>query len=552
MEPTAVVIFGFALSVTFNWPIVRHPRGTIAADLGDPLLQAWQLAWQHHFLTTDSGFWTANFFHPSTNSVAFTDTLLGYLPLSLFGEGPVAAVLRYNIAFVFACALAFIGAYALVRQLGSNWQGAALAGVVFAWAPWRLAHDSHLNILSTGGIALALFALARGHGYTLRTGFQRDLAQPGWIIAGWLIACWQISLGFATGLAFAYVLGIVCLTAALCLLFRRITLGRRLIIVNAIGGAVFLTVTYLFARPYLHVADQYGFSRSLDELRYFSPPPEGLVAVTDRSWLWQGTVFDQEFPDVLEKAVFPGLTITILALVGIFFSAWPRRIRFGLALAAVLTTILSLGPHFFGGSFTYLLLWEYLPGWNGMRTPGRLVLWVILVMTVLAAGAITKMAQEWRAWGRKLGALTTAALAVPALFALAEGFPDRPYVTTPAVPVALAEQFDQARGAIAVLPMSPLANLRYLYWSTDGFPPLVNGESGWHPPPYLEMADATTSFPNQHSVELLRRNGVSVVVALRADIRGTPYETAVLRPVSGLGITKVEHPDAVVFILDER
>jgi hypothetical protein len=47
---------------------------------------------------------------------------------------------------------------------------ATVAGVARAYAPWRLAHAGHLNVLSTGGIALSLAMIARGHGWSLRTG----------------------------------------------------------------------------------------------------------------------------------------------------------------------------------------------------------------------------------------------------------------------------------------------------------------------------------------------------------------------------------------------
>ena len=71
-------------------------------------------------------------------------------------------------------ALAFVGAYALVRQLGAGRIGAAVAGAAFAYAPWRLAQAGHLQVLSTGGIALALAMLARGHGWSLRHGYRPE------------------------------------------------------------------------------------------------------------------------------------------------------------------------------------------------------------------------------------------------------------------------------------------------------------------------------------------------------------------------------------------
>src|SRR3954468_15820542 len=98
----------------------------------------------------------------------------------MLGDGPLAATLRYNILFVLAQGLLAIGGYALVRQLGAGRTGAALAAVAVAYAPWRLAQEGHLDLVSAGGIVLALAMLARGHGWSLRYGLRPQRRKPGW------------------------------------------------------------------------------------------------------------------------------------------------------------------------------------------------------------------------------------------------------------------------------------------------------------------------------------------------------------------------------------
>ena len=172
-------VAGTALAVAMFWPIVRHPASRIPADIGDPTLQAWQIAWAGHILKSDPGqLWHANAFHPEQYSYAFSDTLLGYAPAGLLGTGPLAAVVRYNCVFVLAFALAFTGAYALVRQLGAGRLAAAVTGVGFAYAPWHWNQAGHLHVLSTGGIVLSLAMLARGHGFTLRSAAETYAAEP--------------------------------------------------------------------------------------------------------------------------------------------------------------------------------------------------------------------------------------------------------------------------------------------------------------------------------------------------------------------------------------
>ena len=43
---------GLVVAVLMSWPLALHLGGDIAKDLGDPLLQAWQVAWIGHALVT--------------------------------------------------------------------------------------------------------------------------------------------------------------------------------------------------------------------------------------------------------------------------------------------------------------------------------------------------------------------------------------------------------------------------------------------------------------------------------------------------------------------
>src|SRR5262245_33492836 len=94
----------------------------------------------------------------------------------------------------------------------------------------------------------------------------------------------------------------------------------------------------------------------------------------------------------------PGLVVVLLALVGLVFSAWRLRWRIALAAGAVVAAGLALGPNLVGGGNPgYVTLFYGLPGWNAMRTPGRLVLWVTMALGLLAAGAVTAALTRLRA-----------------------------------------------------------------------------------------------------------------------------------------------------------
>jgi hypothetical protein len=561
-EWTLTSVAGLVLAVLMTWPTLRYPQHTIPQDIWDPTLQAWQMAWSGHILLTDpTQLWQANTFYPAQWSFAFSDTLLGYAPAGMIGTGPGAAVLRYNIMFVLAHALAFVGAYALVRQLGSGRIGAAVAGVAYAYAPWLLAQSGHLHVISNGGIPLALAMLARGHGWSLSHGYRPERRSPGWALAGWLVAAWQISLGFGIGLPFAYILGLIVLVTPVTWFIRRTwfwsvrrPFGSRLLLANVAGGATFAAVGTLLSIPYFRVVELYpNAKRTAADVAANSPPPAGFFTAPAESRIW-GQLHEGAragLPWHPEMTLLPGFVLYALALAGLVFSIWTVRQRLWLLAGVLVTGVLAMGTGFFGGSFTYLVLFEHLPGWNGLRTPGRLMLWTTLLLAILAAGAVSAfVARAREVWavrvppwpGPGLRLLTL----LPLLLVLVEGLGATPHPIVPAQPAVLRT----AEGPLLVLPSQQEPDENVMLWSTTRFQEVVNGGSGFTPQQLADVRRVTMNFPDQTSVEYLRVLGVRTVVLLRSRVGGTPWQATIDLPVDGaLGIQREDIDDAVVYRL---
>lgn len=553
-EWTLVSVGAALLAVVMTWPALRYPQYTLPQDTGDPTLVAWLLAWPGHILLTDPGqLWHTNAFYPERWSYAFTDTLLGYAPASLLGEGPADAILRYNILFVLAHALAFVGGYVLARQLGTGPIPALVLALAFAYAPWRMTQAGHLHVLSTGGIALSLAMLARGNGWSLRRGFQPKKVRPVWIMAGWLVAAWQITLGFGIGLPFGYVLAGICLVVAVAWVVRRILrrprqrIGR-VVTVNLIGGGLFAAVCGLMALPYLTVVEQHPHARrDFQLLEAFSPPLQGFVTAPEQSWLWGALHAGPraELAWAPEMALLPGFALIGLAATGLVFSVWSWRVRLGLAIGVVVSVGLAMGTQLLDGEI-YRLLHEHLPGWDALRTPGRLVIWTTLLLGVLAAGAVAAFLARARelslshGYPRPRPWLRVAAL-VPVALVLVEGINTIPHPVVPPPPAAWAT----VEGPVLVLPSDQLTDMRVMLWSTDRFVPLINGGSGFTPTSLHETRQITASFPDEASVSHLRALGVETVLVLPEAV-GTPWEGALTATGDRLGIAREEQDDGVV------
>ncbi|MET9299499.1 hypothetical protein ABZX66_09265, partial [Micromonospora aurantiaca] len=546
-EWTLAAVAALALAAAMTWPTLRYPRHTLPQDYWDPSLQAWQMAWSGHILRTDPAMlWHANTFYPENWSFAFSDTLLGYAPAGLIGVGPEHAVLRYNIMFVLAHALAAFGAYVLARQLGAGRIGGAVAGASFAYAPWLLAQAGHLHILSNGGIPLALAMLARGHGWSLRYGYRPRRRHAGWAFAGWLVAAWQLSLGFGIGLPFAYMLAGIVLVAVVLWFVRRRRVkrpfGRRLFLADVFGGLVFAAVGAALAVPYFKVAELHpNAERTLGDIALYSPPASGFFTAPAESRVWGGLHEGARavLPWHPEMTLLPGFVLYALAAGGLFFSVWRVRHRIFLLAGVLVTMALAMGTRFFGGRFTYVPLFDYLPGWSGLRTPGRMMLWATLLLGLLAAGAVTAFCMRVRELAAERvppwpGPWLRLATLLPLALVIVEGLNATPQPVVPRQPAAMRT----VDGPMLVLPSSQNLDQPVMLWSTDRFQPMVNGGSGFTPRSQAQIREATVSFPDYASVDYLRQIGVKNVVVLRDELEGTPWEGMLDRPVDTPGVTR--------------
>lgn len=514
---------GVALAALMFWPIVRHPATRIPADIGDPTLQAWQMAWAGHILRHDPGeLWHANAFYPERYSYVFSDTLLGYAPAGLLGTGSVAALVRYNCVFVLAFALAFTGTYALVRQLGAGRLAATVAGIGFAYAPWHWNQAGHLHVLSTGGIALSLAMLARGHGVTLRAGAPRGRQRPGWALAGWVVAAWQITLGFGIGIPFGYVMGGLAIAGTIWVLRRRVALPRRLIGANAVGVFIFLLVTGAMAYPYLRMISEHPYARrSINDLEFASPPLVGLFTAPGRSVVWGPLLIPvrMAMSAPTEQTLFPGLTLYALAVLGLVVSVWSLRARLWLLGGAVFSAYLSLGVNApFGHHVGYVSLFRYVPGWDAIRTPGRLTIWTTLLLALLAAGALAELGRRagvtrHLARLRPRAAVAGLTLGLAPLAVLGEGLHRLDFPVVPPAPAAMRTAADP----LLVLPTTQETDENVMLWSVGTWPRIVNGGSGFTPREQGQLREELKAFPDAHTVRKLRAIGVRTVIVLKVN-----------------------------------
>jgi hypothetical protein len=445
----------------------------------------------------------------------------------------------------------------------------------------------HLHVISSGGIPLALFLLVRGYRRSSR----------GLVLAGWLVSAWQVSLGFTLGLQYCYLLAVLALLALGQWWFARradrappslggpppLPRGRpplpggrqrplvahRLFAVTCIGIALLGAVAAYQARPYLQVSHDYPTAkRPIREVKKYSAGPAALLAASPENRVWGSVTagLRARLDSKNESVFFPGVLPLVLALIGLAAPIYPRRLRVGLLLGILTCSVLALGLGLTGAGYPYRLLYDYAPGWNGVRVPGRIFTLATLCYALLAgAGAQLLAAAVTKRLGRKAGAERShrpprvlAALAgtilVVAIVAEGAGHLGHPPVPQP----ARAEL--GLPGPILDLPTDAAADRLWQYYSTDGFYRIPVGNSTFDIPALDDLRGGMDGFPDRASVEKLRYYGIrTVVLHLRMPrlpgianfVLPAPKNAAAAaaKPIAGLRITRRRVGSIIVYAI---
>jgi hypothetical protein len=466
------------LAAGVTWPVARHPASMMASPFGDPLLNAWILAWDaDRALHAFRGYWTGLFFFPYPDTVAYSEHLLG---IALF-TAPVQwltgnVVLSYNLALLGAIAFSAFGAWVLARDVSGRDDAALVAAMAFACAPFRAPHLTHLQVLASGWIPLSLWALSR---------YLRS-ARPGWL-AAWT-ACFVLN-----ALSNGYYLFFACVPTAMLLAHHVWTARdrrRRTLTDITVASAAAIAALLPVLLAYVRVRREQGLARTGGDNVHFSADVSSFGTVSDRLWLWGG-ILPNASP---ELALFPGFLVVAIALAAVLARHRPDAVggssrltssRLYLAIALV-AMVLCLGPRpdVFGWTSPvpgpYAVFMTLIPGLDGLRVPARLNTIVSLALAVLAALGFARVTGHARAparWGLAMAC---------ALGIAAEGWPrpmtleNVPSTAMTADRAAYEWLRDRPPGPLLELPVGDTATrVRYLVSTLVHRHRIVNGYSGY-------------------------------------------------------------------------
>ena len=551
------VLLYFSLSsLVMTWPLALRMRDSVVGEIGDNiyfifLIRWYQRAWFELGISP--------FFHPWLNypegwNLASTDTslattLFGLLP-SLFA-GPTFG---YNFAMLVTFVLSGWLMFIWVRRLTGSALAGLVAGTIYAFLPYRMAHFliGHMNLSGTQWFPLYFMGL-----YDL-------LRAPRLSWKPLLVAALGLGLIAFTSMHYllmVVVISVVFLGGHLWFSRRQAQFWRHIGIKLAALGLLSLPLVGLAILPFLQLDSAGGLaSRTVSYVSMYSASPTDFILPSTDHFLfgrWVGEHFDRSL--WIEATFYLGAVGVVLALVG-----WLKRrdsqhhalIKTAL-LVIVVAFILSLGtdlhwnnqrvevpvPAFLqqlvGRDTTPLpmpayLLFRYLPFYAKMRALMRMGFFVLIFNTLLAGFGAAWLFRQVRS--RRV--LPLAALLIFLVFL---DFYPGPYqqfdrVTARPVDEWLAQQPGQ--GAVAQFPFLQVEDQDQVYNTLVHQKPFIGGFfSANQPEQYLRIRPVLEKFPDRAGVDLLRELGVQWILF---DTGQYPDFTDVRAQVEQLGLRYVD------------
>jgi hypothetical protein len=330
--------------------------------------------------------------------------------------------------------------------------------------------------------------------------------------------------------------------------------GRACLITSGIGIAIFLGWAAFQTSPYLDLAEQYPEAtqnRTEGWARFLSPPPSAFLAAPEQSFLWGEPTREQreDLPFAVEQTMFPGALVGVMGIAGLIISSFPARTRLLLGFFIILSAVLSLG--FKAGWFSqfFEFLYTYAPGWSAGRTPGRLTTFTTLGLGLSAAGAVEWIVRFFRRRHRPMVRRFAIPFAILFfLIAVVEGAGETPVHEVPSRPDANAVAAPEPQ---VHLPTDYGIDALHMYWSIGDYPRIVNGSLGLMPRQLERLRRTLRGFPDDASVNKLRRLGVRSVFFHEDLLEKTDWPTPPPAPPPHLNLETSLQGSTTIYLLDD-
>lgn len=513
----AFLIF-FAASFYITYPLILNLDKSVTG-YGDELLIAWI---QNHAIDSlfhnPHSLFAGNIFYPYQNTIAYSDlfltsSLISAIPLFQLSQ-PIVAV-----NFTFFSSLTVLGFSILIFSyyLTKNFMASLVSGLLVIFSPAILDKKVHLQILAIYFVPISMMFFM----HFLKTKKSK------WLAFSMLFFVLQTANSFLPGYFLIFFFGIY-----LIVLFFKDRQKLNLFVQKKNLLIIFSSFLILLpiVIPYFEVSKEFNYQRDIRDSIHFALQPEDLlVGGSDskmQSILPQNLRIDR-FNNFEIKPGFIGLVFSTLALSSVIYFLKKKKsmIEITLLVTGFIGLITSLGPALHLGRATihqpfliplpYALFYYLLPGFSGFRNSARWEMLFILCFGVLIAVMLNTSFKKFSNSKRffiyfLLGAITIWEFNYPIKFYKIPQVSEFPKVYSfissinkPVIFIPICNWNDKCG----------TEEFWRVYYSTQGFPKMVNGTSGFSPPIWQQtIQEINRTFPSDTSLDLIKKTGANYIV----------------------------------------
>jgi hypothetical protein len=380
------------LALMMTWPLVGQLNSHLPGRGDDLLVHYWN-GWRTKRVLTQGGelFYTDLIFYPQGVSLLYHNISWFSIALWLPLEPLVGGVAAFNLVYLLTFVLCAVGMYALAFYLTRSPAAAFVAGLVYAFWPYRLFEINHPNLIATQWLPLILLYMMRvvREEHKIRNAFVAAL-----FVALTGYARWQL-LVLAAIAAGAY--------GVYSLVFERRYWNLRVVVALVLVGVISIALMspplYLMMRAQLtreypedlFVEIPVG-KQMTDLLAYVVPPHnhplegffKGLVYTREYTWAWYSNAY-------------LGYIVVPLTIAGVWKARRTTALWAGLALVTWLLALgstLRLNKEVYDNiPLPYALVQDFLP-FRIMREERRYNILLALPVAAMAAYGVLLL-RDW-------------------------------------------------------------------------------------------------------------------------------------------------------------
>jgi hypothetical protein len=534
-------VYFVGMSIVMTYPLILKMRTeALGVGGGDGSYFIWLVAWYQKalFQLHISPFFAPNLNYPQGWNLATTDITPAMVALALPGSLLVSPTFGYNFAMLLSFILSGWAMYLWMRHLTGDSLAGLVAGTVFAFLPFRMAHFvvGHLNLLGTQWFPFyfwGLFDLLKQEKFSWKPVLMAGIA------AGLIGLTSPYYVYMTVLISVVFVLGFLIFKG-----YKRLKAAafwKSLLAFGVLAGLL----AGLSMLPYLRLGSQNGLTtRPVDYMNRYSASPTDFFIPSIKQFLW-GDWVDRTFhPQIFqESTLYIGAVAFVLAVF-----AWIKRRQLRhpeLADIAILAAaggfVLALGIQFHWLGQLFILYWRgkpvsslprilqpvfhrvdvpviylpayylylYLPFFSKMRVMMRFGLFTLIFSSMLAglgAYLLTKSSSARVKRWVGIGLL---------VLMFIDFYPGvlTDFKVTQARPVDSWLATQPNTGALAQFPFDEESGQGLVYDTLVNQKPYLGGDFNANvPEQYGRIRTVMATFPSQDTVVALRQLGVTYVV----------------------------------------